>query len=178
MTLEEIVAAGTWECEGEGELQVPAHLFGLNTVKVQFLAFDLTPDNPAAALTPAMVQGVNDFLALNEAHLPQIKALLHRHCLDCCGSISYGVELRPGETERDANLREFEIANVDDAFRKAQLSSVLIEDDTEDGLQRRYVSLRFNPPWQHGHGCRLLLQDGVLLDTAEDGGSWRRKHEA
>ncbi|NOK33556.1 hypothetical protein HMI49_10130 [Corallococcus exercitus] len=91
-----------------------------------------------------------------------MKRLLYRHCLACCEDISYGVEPEPGETEAQANLREFGVASEDDALANATFKYASIDDGSDAFLEGRFVRLIFDVPWEGEHGCQFVLRDGKL----------------
>lgn len=121
-------------------------------------------------LSDKFVETVNDFLNLRADALPLMQSLLHRHCLQCCEDISYGVDILDGESETEANLREFEVSSPEDAFAQANLRYVSI---WEDALRiNRFVRITFYPPWEDEHGCELILKNGQLLDYTGESGTY------
>lgn len=128
-------------------------------------------------ISPTMVATVNDFLQMSQEDLPLVQRLIYQHCLDCCADTSYGFEVQEGETETQANLREFGVKNEQDAFTQANLSKVYIEDDALEKRKHRYVRLSFYPPWEQEHGLELILQNGKLLDYCGEGGTWLTQFE-
>lgn len=128
-------------------------------------------------ISQTMVDTVNDFLKLDKNNLPLMKKLIYAHCLECCEATSYGFELKAGETETEANLREFGVGDEQDAFQKANLHRVYIEDDEAKKRKNRYVRLSFYPPWEEEHGLELILKNGELLDYGGEGGTWLTQFE-
>ncbi|MFK8101028.1 MAG: hypothetical protein AB8G15_00835 [Saprospiraceae bacterium] len=129
-------------------------------------------------VSATMVQTINDFLALDEKYLPLMKSLLHQHCLECCEHTSYGFDVKEGETETQASLRNFGIVTAEDAWQQANLSYLNIEDDAREKRKYRYVKMCFFPPWEDEHGCELILKNGVLLDFKGESDTWLTQFEA
>lgn len=128
-------------------------------------------------ISERFVQTVNDFLNLPAEVKPRMADLLYRHCLACCESISYGVDVLEGETETEANLRAFGVQSKEDAFdvARANLRYVSVEEDAT--LKNRFVSIQFYPAWEDEHGCALLLKNGELLDFTGESGVYLRQFD-
>jgi hypothetical protein len=106
-----------------------------------------------------------------------MKALLYRHCKECCENISYGFESNQGETEVEANLRQFGIGSAEDAFLQANLDHIVVDGDDEVMRKNNYVKIVFYPPWEAEHGCELILQNGKLLDYVGESGTYVAQFE-
>ncbi|MEL6844094.1 MAG: hypothetical protein AAFP02_12865 [Bacteroidota bacterium] len=128
-------------------------------------------------VSETMTQTINDFLNWSQDDRPKLAKLLYDHCRRCCEEASYGVEVREGESETEANLREFGVSSAEDAFREAGLPRISIEDDQKEQRKHRYVTICFYPPWEQEHGCELVLQNGSLLDYAGEHGTYLRQFE-
>lgn len=159
MTRDEILRSAIWDV---AKIRVYSPIF--QTEVELRLEHEFAKERAGEVLPESMVGGVNDFLGLDADALPLMMRLFHDHCLECCAATSYGVEVQPGETEAEANLREFGIASAADAFRRADLRFVRVVEQPEGYLRHRYVTLVFYPVWEPEHGCELVLQDGRLLD--------------
>ncbi|RKH70966.1 DUF6985 domain-containing protein [Corallococcus aberystwythensis] len=167
MTRDEILLRCLWP---QARLEVHSPFFG-RTVSIMIDAsIERVEVMRGPILPPDMVQAVNDFLNLREDDRPLMQRLLHRHCASCCEDISYGFDPLPGETEVQANRREFGVATDADALAQANLKWVRIEDNADSGLKGRYVLLQFDTPWESEHGCQLVLKDGKLLDHMGESG--------
>lgn len=159
MTKDEKLNNCTWSTNYIGEFIVFSDFFKRD-VKIVII----TDDNLERSLTDAMVLSVNDFVNLNDESKPLMSDLLYKHCLECCEEASYGFEVREGENETQANLREFGVSDKNDAFNKANLESISITDDEIAKRTNRYVKIGFYPEWEEEHGCVLVLKNGILLD--------------
>jgi hypothetical protein len=126
-------------------------------------------------ISDKMVASVQDFLNLTERSRDLMERLLYQHCLECCEYISYGFDILEGETEQVANLRTFGIKTPEDAFSKANLVQVSIEEDSPS--KHRFVRMLFYPEWETEHGCELILKNGELLDFCGEGNSYLGQFE-
>jgi len=161
MTREEILNNSIWE---NAKLKVYSEFFKKEVIIWINSVFVALKHLQEVIVTQAIVNNVNDFLNLPESEKQLMKNLLYKHCLECCENISYGFKVKKGETESEANQREFGVYNDDDCFIKANLEEVYIEDDLLDYRNNRYVKLCFYPPWEYDHGIDLILKNGKLLD--------------
>jgi len=159
MTKDEILNKCTWTTNEIGEFTAYSDFF-----KSDVEIFILLDVNLERTLTDRMVLSVNDFLNLSDEYKPLMAELLYKHCVKCCEEASYGFESKDGETLAETNLREFGVSNKDDAFNKANLESININDDEMGERTNRYVEICLSPEWEEEHGCSLVLKNGVLLD--------------
>ncbi len=164
MTRNDILLQSIWT---EGKLHVSSNFFG-QTVVLELFPSEHTLSHTEHIISEQFVQAVNDFINLSEADKPLMSQLLYKHCVECCENTSYGFDTLPGETETQTNLREFGIHNGHDAFAKANLHHVVINE--YDLSPNRMVQLVFYPDWEQEHGCVLLLKNGKLLNTYGDHG--------
>lgn len=175
MNREEILIKSVWE-SAKMKVYVP---FFEKEVEV-WLTADLKSLRHITGdiLSATMVDAVNDLLNLDKKYLPLMKKLIYKHCLDCCEATSYGFEVMPGESEKEANLREFEVKNETEAFLQANLYRAYIEDDELEKRNNRYVRLSFYPEWENEHGLELILKNGELLDHCGEGDTWLTQFES
>ncbi len=174
MNRKEILEQCIWET---AKLKVYSPFFGKEVevwLKAHYKALRFIEED---IISPMMVTTVNDFLKMSAVDLPLLQRLIYQHCMDCCTDTSYGFEVKNGETETQANLREFGIEKEQDAFTKANLSKVYIEDDALEKRKHRYVRLRFYPPWEQEHGLELIVQNGRLLDYSGESETWLTQFE-
>ncbi|MEO0468917.1 MAG: hypothetical protein AAF206_04790 [Bacteroidota bacterium] len=172
MTREQILLNSIW-IEGKIKLFSP---FFQQEVIVNLCPSEYRLKDTHEIISAKMVQQVNDFLNLSDDQKGLMQKLLWQHCQMCCEAISYGFDPRSGETETQANLREFGVQDEASAYEKANLDHVSI---TEDRLRtNRFVVLRFYPPWEDEHGCELILKNGVLLDFFGEGGTYLGQFDA
>ncbi|TPN83490.1 DUF6985 domain-containing protein [Aquimarina algicola] len=174
MTREEILINSIWT---DAKMKVFSSFFNTEiTVNLYAHPYSLQHvEGPI--ISEKMVQTINDVLQLDASSLPLMKSLLYKHCLECCDATSYGFEVKDGETETEANLREFGIKNEDDAFANANLNYINIEDDEVEKRKNRYAKLVFYPEWEEEHGCELILKNGVLLDHYGESDTWLTQFE-
>ena len=160
MTHDELLR--TWDKHNFATLTVESALFG-HPVTVQLMP----KYDSGRVITDRMVTVLNDFLALSPANLPTVKQLLWADCLDTFEKVSYGFEAAPGETELEANQREFGIYSAEDAYAQSNLTQLAIPE--EPALRHRYGAIEFEPEWA-GHGCSIVMKDGQLIAT--DSNDW------
>ena len=165
MTREEILLNSIWV---EGKLNVYSDFFE-KEIRIELFPSENNLRGTNEIFPDKMVQTVNDFLALSSDYKPLMKELLYKHCQDCCEETSYGFDLKEGETETEANFREFGVKDEDSAFQKANFHHALI---SEDSLRKnRFVKIVFYPDWEEEHGCELIIKNGELLDYYGESGS-------
>ena len=171
MTREEILVNSIWT---EGKLNVYSAFFA-QEVRIDLVTSKYNLDSTHKIISAKLTQAVNDFLTLAEHYKPLMQKLLHKHCLECVESISYGVEVLDGETEAAANLRAFGVTDEVSAFEQANLDHLTIEED--DYTANRFVKIVFYPQWEVEHGCELILKNGELLDYYEESGTYLGQFE-
>jgi len=158
MNREEILLNSIWV---EGKLKLYSEFFQ-EEVRIDLFTSEKSLRYTDHIISDKLVQTVNDFLSFEVSEKELMAKLLYKHCLDCCEQISYGVEVKEGETETEANLREFGVSTEQDAFVKARIDHAVIEEDVV--RKNRFVRLIFYPEWESEHGCELILKNGKLLD--------------
>lgn len=158
MTREDILLNSIWT---SGKMNVHSPFFQ-QEIRIDLYTSSYNLTHTKTIISKKMVDTVNDFLLLSVEYKPLMQKLLYQHCLSCCENISYGFSPKDGETEMQANLREFGVKDAPSAFAKAQLDHVIIEEDPM--RTNRFVKLVFYPEWEQEHGCELILKNGVLLD--------------
>ncbi len=166
MTREDILLNSIWTA---GKMMVYSKFFE-EEVELSLLTSDFNLKNTKHIISEKFVKTLNDFLNLLEDSKSLMKQLLYKHCVACCENISYGFDPLEGESETQANLREFGISNEGDAFEKASLHHVVIEEN--ELRNNRFVRLVFYPEWENEHGCELILKNGVLLDHYGESGTY------
>lgn len=158
MTREEILISSIWT---SGKLTAYSNFFK-KEVRIDLFTSMYNLKNTNKIVSEKFVQTVNDFFNLSVVCKPLMEKLLYKHCIACCESTSYGFEIKAGETETEANLREFGVNDGATAFEKANLDHVIIEED--DLRKNRFAKIVFYPEWEQEHGCELILKNGELLD--------------
>jgi len=166
MTRDEILLNSIWT---EAKLVVHSPFFN-QQVRVDLVTSDYVLKHVTSIISETLVQTLNDFLTLSEQYQPLMKKLIYQHCLSCCNDISYGVDINEGETETEANLREFGVTDETSAFEKANLDHVYIKEDSF--RKNRFVKIVFYPEWEREHGCELILKNGELLDFSGENGMY------
>lgn len=155
MTREEIIEICNWDDWNFATITVYSPLFG-KEVEVRFM-----PDfDSGRTITDKMAASLNDFLALTEKELETVKQHLWEDCKQAFEEISYGVELLEGETETEANHRDFEIFNPEDAYRKSFFKRISIPEEPK--LTNHYAVIDFSPEWE-SHGCSIIVKNGVII---------------
>ncbi len=162
MTKDEILEACTWKPGEEwlGTFPLPVPLFG-REVELQLLVED---DRQISDRTAAIV---NEIQKLNGADLNAIKDYLWESCQSCCEDISYGVDIREGQSETEANHEAFQVFNREDAYNKSNLLYVMIHEG-DQSYPSNYARLHFDNEWE-GHMCVMVVKDGKVVGYGEDG---------
>ncbi|CAH8282722.1 hypothetical protein EV196_101577 [Mariniflexile fucanivorans] len=168
MTREEILINSIWT---SGKMNVHSKFFK-KEVRLDLFTSDYNLKNTDKIISEKFVKAVNDFLNLPVESKSLMKILLYKHCIECCENTSYGFEVLDGETESQANLREFGITDEESAFEKSNIDHVVI--DETDQVNNRFVKLVFYPEWEDEHGCELILRNGILLDHYGESGGYIR----
>jgi len=166
MTREEILINSIWT---SGKLMAYSTFFN-KEIRLELLTSDYNLDSTNAIISERFVQTVNDFLTLSGKDRPLMESLLYRHCLECCEQISYGYDIPNGETEKEANLREFGVIDEASALEKANPTHVVIQED--EFSNHRFVRILFYPEWETEHGCELILKNGNLLNYYGEGDTY------
>jgi hypothetical protein len=157
MEKQEILKRCEWDEYDMATLTVFSEMFGRD-VEVRLIPGQDTGRDVSAT----MVAVLNDFLALKKEDLETVKEYLWEDCKDAFANVSYGVDAREGETETEANFREFGIHDKEDAYNQSDFDCVAIDGD-DDIFQNRYGMIRFYPVWEQEHGCGIVMQNGKLI---------------
>lgn len=75
-----------------------------------------------------------------------------------------------GETETQANLREFGISNEENAFEKSYIDHIVVDESEQSN--NRFVRIIFYPVWEEEHGCELIMKNGIVLDYFSESGTY------
>ena len=165
MTKEEILKKCTWDDYGFGTLKIYSELFEKE------INVDLFPESERQ-INEQMVLAINQFLNLRKTEIDNIKLLLWNDCKATFQETSYGFEsdykLLEGETIAQANHRDFNIHNKEDAFKTSKLKRVNIPDSKAKKLEHIYATLEFNVDWQDEYGCSIIIKNGNLIATNWD----------
>jgi hypothetical protein len=158
MTQAGILQRCHWDEQDWATITVDSVLFG-QPVTVCFMP----AYNAGRVITAEMVAVLHDFLALTPAELPAIKQLLWDDCLRDFAKTDYGVDVEPGETDVQANQREFGIHHAEDAYAQCQVKQFSIP---QPGPRTSYRlgTIDFEAEWAE-RDCRVLLQDGRLIPS-------------
>lgn len=158
--LDEILESCTWDRDGIGTVDVHSPMFG-RTVTVRLFTHHADPDRQ---INDAMKAGLADFLALDASHTERLAELLFADCKDTFEKVSFGVDALEGETEAEANHRDFAILTPADALAKFELQYVHVDGEK---FPNRYFSIVFEAPW--GDLEHIIVRNGRLLTFYEDG---------
>ncbi len=151
LTKTEILDHAVWD-EFVFEMQMYSSFFD-KKITVQFFTKD-----EQEHLSDKMVDSLNDFLNLTETDRNTIKEFLWKDCQDSFEDTDYGAE------EGQTNYDYFNIHNLEDAHKKSFINRVQI---FEEGLKNRYAFVLFYPEWEQEHGCGIVLQNGIPIDTQQ-----------
>lgn len=139
-------------------------------VRLDLLTSNYNLKNTEKIISEGFVQAINDFLNLPVESSPLIKKLLYKHCLECCENTSFGFDTLDGETETQANLREFGISNEENAFEKSYIDHIVVDESEQSN--NRFVRIIFYPVWEEEHGCELIMKNGIVLDYFGESGTY------
>ena len=112
-----------------------------------------------------MAIAFNQLLNLSENQLEEIKEILYNHCLICCESTTYGdypidVDWENEQTEAEANLAYFGVANKNDAFEKSKNNpSIVLETPSISIKDNGEISIWFYPQWGD---CEIKIVEGKV----------------
>jgi hypothetical protein len=158
VTKDEIQGRCVWDEYGLATLTVYSPMFA-REVEVR-----LRPQfDGGRQIDDRMVAALNAFLNLGPSELETVMDLLWEDCRRAFEDISYGVDILPGESEAEANHREFGIRTREDAFANSRLRRILIPGDP--GLENDYAAITFEPEWDREHGCSVVVKNGRVIDA-------------
>ncbi len=158
MTKAEIAAQTVWNDDDLGKLSLFIPLFNAPVEIVLFPELDQAPE-----VTDKMTAIVNDLLQINEDQLSRVKDLLWEECQFAFYVADYGVEPLEGESNKDANFREFGIRDAEDAFAKSNIEAINISDK----FKGRYAKIMMNTGSENY--ISLIVKDGRIIDFDDDG---------
>ena len=158
MTKAELAAQTVWDDYALGNLSLFIPLFNKSIKIVLFLELDQAPE-----ATDKMTAIVNDLLQLKPEQLDRVKELLWEECEFAFTVADYGVELLEGESHVEANFRDFEISNADDAFAKSSIEAIHVFDK----FKGRYAQIQIETC--SNNSISLIVKDGRLIDFGDDG---------
>lgn len=147
-----------WDSIGLGHFHAELPLTGERT---EFVLFPADGAGPQA--TDRMAETVADVLKLGAEDRATIESMLWDECRFSFQVADYGVEVLAGETSLQAHLREFGIASPEDAWRKAKLDAIHIN----DGYASRFAELQFDTA-AHNR-ISVIVKDGRIIDYDDDG---------
>ncbi len=162
MTKEEILEKTTWDYYiAMGTCPVYVPLFEKEIPFIFFQDSNLTP-----SITEKMFECVKDILALEKLELETIKEMLWEECYFAFSVTDYGCEPIAGETDLEANFREFGISNKEDAYSKSEIIEIQIaqEYDTYSG---RYAEIKINSA--SDNLISIIVKNGKIIDFDDDG---------
>jgi hypothetical protein len=158
MTKDEILSRCLWDKHDSATLTVYSPMFAREVDICFYPHFDA-----GRQLNGRMVAALNHFLNLSGSDLETVMELLWVDCQRAFDAISYGVDILPGESETEANHRDFNIHTRDDAYAKSHFRRISIPGDP--ALKNDYAAIEFEPEWDPEHGCSVVMKNGQLIDT-------------
>ncbi|MDJ1471152.1 hypothetical protein [Xanthocytophaga flava] len=161
MNKEEILQQITWDSYGIGKITLLVPLFGQS---LPFVFFAENADSPT--ITDKMVACVDDVLALRPAAIQRVKELLWEECLFAFQVADYGVDILEGETTLQAHLREFEVANAEDAYQKSEVEEIHISSEN-DSFEGRYAEIKISTASYNY--ISMIVKNGQIIDFDDDG---------
>ena len=149
-----------WDEYDIGHLALPVPLFGQN------IDFELLVTDSPPVVTKKMWRAIEQVLALPQADIAKVAALLWEETNFSFTVGDSGVEARKGESQLEAHLREFGVANAEAALKKSQIRAVQIlqENDEFDGV---YAEIQINTV--SDSMISIIVKDGAIIDYDDDG---------
>ena len=158
MTKAELAAQTVWDDYALGNLSLFIPLFNESIKIVLFPDLDQAPE-----VTDKMTAIVNDLLQLKQEQMDRVKELLWEECEFAFNVADYGVEPLEGESNVEANFRDFGISNADDAFAKSSIQAVHVFDK----FKGRYATINIDTC--SNNDISLILKNGRIIDFGDDG---------
>lgn len=124
------------------------------------------------AISDRSIAIVSDTFNLDENALHLIKQHLWESCMACCEYFSCIGEVKPGQTETEANHERYGVFNPDDAFARSHLMDIYISEDDEE-LKGNYGHLNFDNEW-NTHVDVVVMKNGKNVGRGDTRTlSWR-----
>jgi len=162
MTKEEILKNTTWDDYEMGNCPLFVNLF---EKKLPFVF--IQEHKPKPSITNKMTECVNQILLLNKSEIEIIKEMLWEECNFAFTVGDYGCEPKNGETHLEANLKCFEISNMEDAYSKSEIEEIYISQEN-DKLNGHYSQIMINSA--SDNLISIIVKNGKIIDFVDDGG--------
>lgn len=147
-----------WDANDLGELTAHIALFGEELPVVLFPAEGAGPE-----VTAKMVATLNEVIALPPAALAQVKQMLWDEANFAFEVADYGVEAQEGETPRQAHLREFGVADAEDAYALCTVREIHVRDE----FASRFAEIKIDTVAENR--ISVIVKDGRIIDWDDDG---------
>ena len=160
MTLAELLALAHWS-DGLATLSVDVPLFG-RPVKFTVAAAR------EGALSERTAETVRQVRALGASDLARIHQVVWDNYLLNMEVVGYGVDVREGQTETEANIESFGVRDAAAAYAGTTLRYCWIDEENQASYAANYATLQMDNEWE-SHGVNVVIRDGRVAGGGEDG---------
>lgn len=171
MTKKEILDKTTWDYYEMGTCHIYVPLF---EKEIPFVFFQ--DHKPEPNITDKMIECVNDIISLERLEIETIKEMLMEECVFAFTLTDYGCVPNEGETDLEANFREFEIFNKENAYAKSEVTKIHIRQESDE-LKGRYAEIKIDSA--SDNLLSIIIKNGKIIDFDYDGThlGWFEKDE-
>lgn len=160
MTLAELLAIARW-ADGHATFTLDVPLFG-GGIKFEVLA------DHDRALTERTAETVRQVQALDASDMARIVEVVWDNYVLNMETTGYGLEVREGQTETEANLDDFGIHDAATAYARTTLKYCLIIEDKQSEYTANYATLFMDNEWET-HGVDIVIRNGRVVGGGENG---------
>ena len=161
LTRDGLLARATWKDENQLEFTLPVPVFGGD---MKCFVWTREPGRVSDRTVHTFAQ----LQVLDAGQLERIKAVVWDNCVLCCETTGYGVDVAEGESEAQANHREFGALDAEGAWARTRLEELQVFEDDQDEYAANYARIALDNEWE-SHGVRVVVRDGVVVGGGEDG---------
>lgn len=149
-----------WDEYGIGHATLHVPLFGKD------LPFEFLQEGRPPKISDKMWRAAEQVLALPKSDISKVADLLWEEAVFSFSVGDYGVEARKGESQLDAHLREFALANAQDALKKCTVRAVQILQENDE-LKGVYAEINIESATDNS--ISIIVKDGQIVDFDDDG---------
>ena len=161
VTKDELTNLVSWNDIGVGTCYLYMKLFEREVLFTFFSSDILCPE-----ISENMFETVMDAISIENDSLSLVKDLLWEECIFAFQVADYGCVPEEGETHLQAHLREFELADKEDAYRGSELMGVRIH-QVYDDLVGRYAEIDINSA--SNNLISVIIKNGEIIDFDDNG---------
>lgn len=160
MTITQLLALAHWE-DGNATFSIDVPLFGGPIEFIVFAEHD-------GVLAERTVETVRQVQALGPSDLERLLEVVWENCLLNCEVSSYGFDVKPSQTETEANLEAFGVHDAASAWARTRLKYCRIGEDDQEAFAANYAVLFMDNEWET-HGLDVVVRDGRIVGGGENG---------